>query len=122
MAKKSTTIKSLDDYIQVTRKNMKMALEIGSHFFLIAKKGKQFDILDVDCIRPRLRKGRISITNFPATLQRTSTVDIWIQDEETPEQYQSSHWAPMFEMIDAGKVYIHKTNRQKATFSLTPKQ
>lgn len=115
-AKSSSTIKTLDDYIQVTDKNKKVALQVGSHFWIIVPKGKQYEVLQRAVIRPRLKKGMITVTRDAVRLMTVSH-EFYVRSEETPDEY-ANNMAPIKALIDQGCVYVHKTNKTKAEFSI----
>jgi hypothetical protein len=114
---KNLTVKTLDDYIKVTDQNKKMALEIGSWFYIIKPKGNAFEICSVGCVRPRLRKGKWIIDNYPMT-QASISFDMYSPAEETQESYMDSEWSVLFKYIKDGVLYIKKTGRNKTNWTL----
>jgi hypothetical protein len=120
MATKKTTsvIKTIDDFILVTMKNIGMALAVYDHFYIIEKKGKQWEIKDRGDVRPRLKRGMMRIENYPVTASRSSTIECFVPEEETPERYEMHHKAPLRDLVNKGVVYVHKTKREKSKYSL----
>jgi hypothetical protein len=110
-------LKNLDDYIMVTDQNKKMALEIGSWFYIIKKKGNAYEICGTGCVRPRLRKGKWYIDNYPLG-QASISFDMYSPEEESQEAYMDSEWSIIFKYIKDQNLYIRKTNRNKTNWTL----
>lgn len=94
-----------------------MGLSTGDHFFLIQQKGSQHEIIDVQDVRPRMRRGTVFIRNYPIDAQKTITMEFFCRDEETPEEY-NDYWEIMWGYVDRGMMYISKSNKQKSHYSL----
>lgn len=120
MAKKSSTVKDLSGFIQVTMKNIKMALAVGDHFFVVEPVGKQYEVIARGVIRPRLKKGWITVQKDAFGIETIAEHTFFSHQEETLDEYHNNVFAALFVLIDRGNVYVKKTVKTKATYNLKP--
>jgi hypothetical protein len=115
--KRSPVLKNLDDYILVTRKNMKLAIGAGDHFFIIDRKTDKFEITGNGDIVPRLKKGWWTATGMPHGVNNYISFEFFVDDEKSPTEYKDG-FGPIFHYVDAGRMYVHKTERRKTIYTM----
>lgn len=118
MAKTSNRIKDLSEYIQITRKNIKTGLGIGDHFFVIESVGKQYEVKARGVIRPRLKKGWITVETDAHGVSTIASHTFRCDNEETVAEYHNNVFGPLFNLIDQGVVYKKKTITTKSRYTL----
>lgn len=117
MSSRSNILKNLDDFIAVSRKNMKMALAVGDNFFIIEKKpdGKA-EIMGHGHIAPRLRHGWWEVKRMPHGINSYVDWNLFVDQEQNPDEYKDG-FSPLFFLIDQQKIFISKTNNSKTIYT-----